>query len=294
MKRAIVLLLLVPVMLVALGAPAAQSEPEQVLTMGIIPLEAPRTMYAQFTPLAKYLSEELGVKVRLMVGKDYQATMDAMGQGLCQFAYLTPTTYPKCRKQNPDADVRPLVRFLKKGKGTYRSCIIVAKDSTAKTVADLKGGKFAFGSKDSTSSHLMPRSMIVGAGLDIDKDLAVYKYLGSHTNAAMAVKNGAFDAAGVKESVANDFQEKGFARILAVSADIPEFPICVSKHLSPELVAKLEAALLKLSAENEAHKPVIAAINKKYTGCEKAVDADYEVIRGMIKNLYGDSFYARK
>lgn len=263
------------------------------LKMGIIPLEAPKVMYTQFTPLAEYLSKELGVEVKLVIGKDYQTIMDALGKNEVQFAYLTPTTYPKCEKQNPDAGIKPLVRFLVEGKGSYHSCIIIPSDSPISDVSQLKGKSFAFGSEDSTSSHLMPRAMMAAAGINIDKDLTEYKYLGSHTNAATAVKMKTFDAAGVKESVAEKFSQSGDAKILKTSQDIPEFPICINGKMDEAMIKKLQAAFLKLKTDNEDHKAVLTSINKKYTGCETTQSENYDVIRDMIKNLYGDDFYKR-
>ncbi len=270
-------------------------EPEEI-KFGIIPLESSRIMYYQFLPLSKYLSEELGVNVKLVVGLNYQDTMDALGKNEVQIAYLTPTTYPKCEKQNPDAGIKPIVRFQLNGKGTYRSCIIVPTESKIDELSDLKGKTFAFGSTNSTSSHLMPRAMLVQSGIDIDKDLASYKYLGSHTNVAIGIKWSKYDAGGVKESVAEKYQNAGTCKIIAKSKDIPEFPICVNKYVDVEMVEKIEKALLELKvmdSDDCVDNIVLQSINKKYTGCEPARSKDYDSIRDMIADIYGDDFYKR-
>jgi phosphonate transport system substrate-binding protein len=267
---------------------------DQGLRMGVVPLESSKTMYLQFTPLVEYLQEELGVKVQLVIGKDYQATVDALGKNDVQIAYLTPTTYPKCRKLYADAGIEPLVRFQEEGKGTYRSCIIVGADKQAGTIGDLKGKSFAFGNKDSTASHLMPRSMLVTAGIVVDKDLAKHGFLGTHTNVATAVALGQYDAGGVKDSVAETFEKEGKVKIAARSSDIPEFPICVNKHVSKDLAQKIAAALLKLQVADPKGKAILTAVNKKYTGCEPARDDDYNTIREMIDKLYGPDFYTQK
>jgi len=282
------------VMLVLLTSMSKAAE-DRVLRMGVIPLESAKIMYKQFTPLAKYLSQELGMKVKVVVGKDYQTVMDALGQNDVQFAYLTPTTFPKCERQNPESQIQPIVRFQVKGKGTYRSCIIVPADSPIGNVEELKGKSFAFGNSNSTSSHLMPRAILVQNGIDIDKDLSEYKYLDSHTNVATAIKMKKYAGGGVKESVAEKFEKSGDVKIIARSKDIPEFPVCVSKHLDKNIRERLTQALLKLTslaaAEDAAAKAVLTSINKKYTGCEVAKGQDYDTIREMIQSLYGDEFY---
>lgn len=261
------------------------------IKFGVIPLESAEIMHQQFTPLTQYLSQEIGVPVELVIGANYQATMSAIGDNTVQFAYLTPTTFPKAKKQYPDAGITPIIRFLNAGKGSYQSCIIVSVDSNIKNIEDLKGKKIAFGSADSTSSHLMPRSMLAEKGVPFDSIQA--EYLGNHTNVAQAISMEQFAAGGVTLSVGKKFSEKGDVRILAESPMIPEFPICVNKHLDAALKEKIEAALLKLNIDNPEHKKILTAINPKYTGCEPAKDSDYDVIRTVIKNVYGDDFYKK-
>ena len=267
---------------------------DTVIRFGVVPLEDKMTMYKQFSPLAKYLGKELGCEVKIVVGQDYQAAMDALAKNDTQFAYLTPTVYPKCERQNPDAGVRPLVRFLEGGKGTYKSCIIVPASSTINDIAELKGKKFGFGSKDSTASHLMPRSALLAKGIDPEKDFAELKYLGSHTNVAEAVALGNVDAGGVKDSVAEKFQKEGKVKIIFTSSEIPEFPVCTNSKVDKALADKMVAALAKLNQPSEESKTVVTSINAKYTGTEPAKAEDYDVIRGMIKTIYGDTFYNRQ
>jgi len=261
------------------------------LSFGVMPLENQDIMYQQFVPLTKYLSKELGMEVNLVIGKDYQDTMDAIGTNKVQIAYLTPTTYPKSQVQNPGEEIHSLVRFQNEGKGTYRSTIIVPIDSAVEKITDLKGEKFAFGSKNSTSSHLMPRSMLAQNGIQFEDIQA--EYLGSHSNVAAAVSAEQFLGGGVEESVAEKFAETEEIRIIAKSDPIPQFPICINKHVDAELKNRILTAFAKLNDGSTEAKTIMAAINKKYTGVEEAPDSDYDVIRTMIKNLYGDEFYKK-
>lgn len=265
----------------------------EVINFGVIPLQSPAIMIQKFTPLANYLSKEVGVPFKLMIGKDYQATMDDIGKNAVQVAYLTPTTYPKAERQNPDAAVHPIVKFKEGGKATYRSAVIVRAGSPIKNISELKGKKFAFGSEQSTSSHLMPRSMLIAAGIDVPKDLQEIKFTGSMGNVANAVAAGMMDAGGLQETVAEQNEKQGRVKILARSGDIPQFPICVNKHLSKELVSKIEAALLKLDSGTPEALKILTSIDDKLTGSEKSVSADFDIVREMILKLYGEDFYKR-
>lgn len=263
------------------------------IKLGVLPLEEKKIMFKQFMPLAMYLKKETGINIKLVIAKSYQDAMDILGNNKVQICYLTPTTYPKAERQNPDAKIVPLVRFLKKGKGTYRSCLIIPANSTIAEIAKLKGKKVAFGNANSTSSHLMPRSMLIGGGLDIEKDFVEIKHLKSHSDVAEAVALGKFDVGGVKESVANKYSKSGKVKILKTSGDIPQFPFCVNKHLSDDSLAKIKAALLKLNDGSENSKKVLKAINPKFTGTEETTSKDYDIIRDMVLKLYGEKFYNR-
>ena len=263
------------------------------LKFGITPREAPMIMFKKFTPMAQYLSKALGTKVELVVGKDFQATIDALGKNEVSVALLTPTAYPKCERQYPEAQVRPIVRFQSEGRGIYKTCIFVPAEGGVAALADIKGKTFAFGDKTSAASHLMPRAMLKEAGIDIDKDLTEHKFLGSHTNVAQAVAMKQYVAGGAMDSVADRFEKEGKIKIIARSAEMPDTPICVNKNLAPDVAERLTAALLKLSASDAEGKAVLVSINDKYSGCEAAKSPDYDSIREMIQKVYGDDFYKR-
>ena len=247
----------------------------EVLHFGVIPIKRASTTYEMFLPLTVYLSRELGIEVKLKIGKNYETTIDDLGKDVTQVAYLGPAGYAEASaKYSIEAIVKPLL----KGRPFYTSIIITKEGSGIRSVADIKGKKFAFGSIKSTSSHLMPRSILAAEGITLS-DLSKYSYTGSHSNVAKSVLVGIFDAGGIMKSVAEEFKDKGLV-YLKESNPIPEFPVVVKKSMDPNLKAKLIKALLALK-----DPAVIGKINKKFTGFTRAADADYNVIRSMQKNL---------
>jgi phosphonate transport system substrate-binding protein len=266
---------------------------DQVLKLGITPREAPRVMYAKFSPLAEYLSKELGLKVELVIGKDFQATIDGLGKNDFQLALLTPSAYPKCEKLYPDAGVRPLVRFVSGASGTYKTCIFVPAGSSLSSLAELKGKSLALGDATSAAANWMPRAMLNAAGIDPDKDLAACKSVGSHTNVASAVAMKSFDAGACMDSTAERFEKEGKVKIIARSEPMPDAPICVNKHLNSELAEKVKQAFLKLKAGDAAGKAILTPINEKYSSCEAVEPKDYDSIRDLVQKLFGDQWYTK-
>lgn len=270
-------------------SPAAFAKvyPQKKIIFGIIPIENQKTMFSRFLPLAHYLSQKTGLHVSLKIGKDYQNIIDKLGKKTMHMAYLTPTAYPIAATKYRTAEIKPVVRFLKKRKSSYRSCIITHIDNPAETLEDLKNQSFAFGSKISTSSYLIPRLMLIEAQIDPDKDLSSYNFFGSHTNVLNAVIHKNVYAGGINMSIAEKYLARGQIKIIAISDPLPQFPICVNNQLTEENKKLLTDALLQLNDGSTMSKAVLSAINKKFTGCETTRSQDYDIIRKMIYSIHG-------
>lgn len=71
MKKAVLGLALMSISLFSSPHAAVAND---TVYFGVIPLESQRAMKTKFTPLAEYLSKEIGKPVEVVVGKDYQST----------------------------------------------------------------------------------------------------------------------------------------------------------------------------------------------------------------------------
>ena len=155
--------------------------------------------------------------------------------------------------------------------------IVVKDDSPIKTIADLKGKRFAFGDKRA----LLQRAAVVGAGIKME-DFSDYQFIGHYDNIARAVLNGDFDAGILKDTMAYQWQGKGL-RILHASPDLPPYNVAAKGDIDDETLAKLKAAFLALDANNPTHLKIIKALDKKYDGFAATSDAEYDVVRELIK-----------
>jgi phosphate/phosphite/phosphonate ABC transporter binding protein len=251
-----------------------------LLRMGIVPLESPAVMFKKFNPLAEYLGGILKRRIDLRVAVDFQSAVEDIGHGTTQFCFMTPSTYIEARDKYK---VMILVKALTEGKPFHHSVIITRNDSGISSLENLGGRSFAFGDIHSTSSHIVPRAMLLEAGVDI-KDLHYYNYLGHHDDVARAVISGDFDAGGIMESTAEKFRGEGL-KFLKVSEDIPEFNICVAKNLDPRVVTELRSALISLGEGRPEDAAILKSINASYTGFAPASDEDYDNIRKMMSKI---------
>lgn len=258
----------------------SEEKSSDVIKFGIVPLGSPVEMLRTFGPLSDYLSRKLGRKVELKASVDFEEACNDIGKNITQLCSMGPSSYIAARSSY---DIEVIAKALREGKPYQHAVIITRPDKNINSVEELKGKTFAFVDAYSTTGYIVPRAMLLEAGIDM-KDLHHYNYLGSHDDVAKAVLSGDFDAGGVMENTAHRFKEQGL-KFLKISGDIPEFNICVNKSLSKEEVSMLKSALTALSDTSAEGELILKSIGKAYTGFTAARDEDYDSVKAMMLKL---------
>ena len=252
------------------GTSAAEKE----LEFGSVAMDIPAVMHKRLTPLTQYLSRTLQRPVSLKLSPNMGAAIKAAASGAVDIAYLTPVAYLKAHEQG---GAQLIAKTVTNGKASFQLMIVVKQDSPIKTVQDLIGKSFAFGDKKA----LLQRAAVVGAGIKLEQ-FSEYKFIGHYDNIARAVMSGDFDAGILKDTMAFAWQGKGL-RILYSSPQLPPYNIVVSKKVNKATRAALAKAFLSLNRKDPAHLKIIKALDKKYDGFAPTSDAEYDVIRHLIK-----------
>ncbi|MBA2672886.1 putative selenate ABC transporter substrate-binding protein [Ramlibacter sp.] len=180
-----------------LAAAMFAAQAQQVFRITAIPDESPTELARKAAPLVKYLERTLGVKVEFTPVTDYAAAVEALVNKQVELAWFGGFTFVQAH-QRSGGKIVPLVQREEDEK--FRS-VFIATDPAIKSLADLKGRNFSFGSQSSTSGHLMPRSFLLSAGVDPDKDMKRVAYSGAHDATVAAVAAGKVDAGALNISV---------------------------------------------------------------------------------------------
>src|SRR5690606_11809466 len=124
-------------------------------------------MRENFGALANYLGRAVGIPVEYMHVENYAASVTALATGRAHVAWLGAVTIAQARMQMQDGLTILGARDIDKGFVSY----FIAHPSTGlgslKNLSELAGagkGKswsFTFGSKSSTSGHMMPRKFFM-------------------------------------------------------------------------------------------------------------------------------------
>ena len=178
---------------------------QAVFRVTAIPDESPTELARKAAPLVKFLEKTLGVKVEFTPVTDYAASVEALVNKQVDLAWYGGFTFVQANVRSGGKAV-PLVQREEDEK--FRS-VFITSDPTIKTLADLKGKNVSFGAQSSTSGHLMPRSYLLQANIDPDKDFKRVAYSGAHDATIAAVAAGKVEAGALNISVWEKFVAEG-------------------------------------------------------------------------------------
>lgn len=178
------------------------SQAQQVLRVTTIPEEAATEQMRKFGPLTKYLERTVGMKVSFVPVNDYPAAVEALVNKQVDLVWFGGFTYVQAQIRS-GGKIVPIAQREEDTK--FRSVFITQKNSGITKLADLKGKQVSFGSASSTSGHLMPRSFLLEAGINPDRDFKRVAYSGAHDATIASVVSGRVDAAALDITVWNKF-----------------------------------------------------------------------------------------
>ena len=184
---------------------ATLAHAQAVFKVTAIPDESPTELARKAAPLVKYLEKTLGMKVEFTPVSDYAASVEALANKQVDMAWYGGFTFVQANVRSGGKAV-PLVQREEDEK--FRS-VFITSDPSIKTLADLNGKNVSFGSQSSTSGHLMPRSYLLQANIDPDKDFKRVAYSGAHDATIAAVAAGKVEAGALNISVWEKFVAEG-------------------------------------------------------------------------------------
>jgi len=143
----------------------------------------------------------------------------------------------------------------------FRS-VFITSDPAIKALADLKGKDVSFGSQSSTSGHLMPRSFLLQAGLNPDKDFRRVAYSGAHDATIAAVASGKVQAGALNISVWDKFVadkkvDTDKVRVFFTTPPYYDYNWSVHADMPVATREKLAAALLSLTKDSAEGKAIL-------------------------------------
>lgn len=232
---------------------------QQVLRVTTIPEEAASEQIRKFAPMTRYLEKSLGMKVEFTPVTDYPAAVEALVNKQVDLVWFGGFTYVQAQIRS-GGKVVPIAQREEDTK--FRSVFITQKSSGITKLSDLKGKQVSFGSQSSTSGHLMPRTFLLEAGLDPEKDFKRIAYSGAHDATIASVVSGRVDAAALDITVWTKFVNEN--KVDTSKVDVfyttpPYFNYNWSVHADMPIALRdrITKALLALSPDTAEGKEIL-------------------------------------
>lgn len=271
------------------SAALARQAPEKLIITAIPDDGDADRMRENFGALANYLGEAVGIPVEYVHVENYAASVTALATGRAHIAWLGAVTTAQARMMMGDELTLLGSRDIDKGFVSY----FIANPSTGlETVADLgelatqakdKSWTFTFGSKSSTSGHMMPRKYFMDQTDSTPE--AVFRtvaYSGSHDVVMQMVADGTHDV-GALNYASWDKASDGLkvkAPIIYKTPPYTNYALAARADLGSDLLRELRTALLALSADDENGAKVLS-----YLKAGRFVEADISEWQGYVDLL---------
>lgn len=242
---------------IALSVSAVVANAAEALKVSAIPDEAPTELLRKFKPLGAYLEKELGMPVEFVPVADYAAVVEGIAADRVDLAWLGGFTFVQTRLKTGNAI--PLVQREQDEKFTSK---FISADPAVKSLQDLKGKTFAFGSVSSTSGSLMPRYFMQKDGIVPEQFFSRVAYSGAHDATVAWVQAGKVDAGVLNASVWQKLLDAGKVdtskvHVFATTPTYYDYNWTVRGTLDPALTAKIKKAFLALDPANPEHKAIL-------------------------------------
>ncbi len=262
------------------GTPDQITRSEEPLRIAVSAMTSPKSTFEYYQDILEYIGGRVGRPVELIQRETYQEVNDLLEQGQLDMAFVCTGAYVE---GHDDFGMEILAAPVVYGEPVYYSYTIVAADSTAKSIADLRGAKFAFTDPISNTGTLVPTYQLGQMGETPDTFFDEWIYTYSHDRSIHAVSDGLVDAAAIDSLIYDYMDATGDpaiegTRVLARSEPYGIPPIVVNPDMDPDLKHELQSILLEMHAD-PAGRATLMAI--KIDRFEVIDDSAYDSVRRM-------------
>jgi phosphonate transport system substrate-binding protein len=271
-------------------APVVPQDPAPVLRFTGIPTTNTTELAEKYRPLAKHLSEKLGIKVEYVPSNDYGASVEAFKNGDVGLAWFGGLTGVRARAAVPEARVIACGKVDRKFHSYFIANAATKIEKSEAFPMALAGKKFTFGSDSSTSGRLMPEYFIRKQTGKSPREFfgAEMSFSGGHDKTAALVAAGTFDAGAIDYTIYDRLvKEKkidpAVCRVIWVTPDYVDYHFMANPSLEQAFGAgfleKLQRVLIAID------DPKLLAAMERPDGLVAATNADFEGLRALALEL---------
>ncbi len=283
--------LLISLVLYALPARSADTPSPTAgteLVMGIFPRRAADVTEKLFTPLATYLSKQLGRPIRLETTHDFVSFWDNVDRQRYDIVHYNQYHYVRSHKTR---GYRVILKNEENHLSTIAAALFVRKDSGINKIMDLKGRRIVFGGgKTAMQGYITARYLLESGGLHEGDYITTFAINPLRAIFAVYYQQAAAGGAGdIIPQLPGVRQEIDIPEIsaLATSPPMAHLPWAVKQDMSPQTAKRIQT-ILSRAAETKRGREALAAA--QLTNLIIAADAEYNPHREIIRSVLGENY----
>ncbi len=262
-----------------LSTPTLEGPP---VRLGFAPVSDPERMLSEFAPLKPYLEGITGRPVELKVGRNYDDVAARLLAGEFEFAVLPPALYVKTRGVAPDLSIG--AQLLHEGADGSQGIVLVKASSGLTKAEELKGKRFCFTDRSSTTGYRLPRAWLRRQGIEPATDL-VEILSGNHLQVLRDLVDDRCDAGATYSFNYMTAGDAGIRvaslRILDETGWVPNDAVCASPKTDPDLQDVVFGALRALDPQEHLGTPMLGE-SQHITGFGAVDDAVFDDLRALL------------
>lgn len=221
------------------------AEATDTYSFAVVPQFDQRKLFTIWKPIIENVSKRTGIQLNLVATLTVPEFERELSKGSFDFVYANP--YHVLREESRQGYI-PLVR----DKTPLRGILVVARDSSFKTPADLDGQQMA-----------IPSFNALGASLLLRADLAqLFKVrvnpvnVKTHSSVYLYVANGLIPAGGGVEKTLQEQEPavRDLLRVLYATREMPSHPIAAHPRVPLKVQQAVRQAILALDGSEEGRK----------------------------------------
>lgn len=233
----------------------------------------------------EYISNKLGVPGSIVITTLYSDMSRMLKNDEVDIAYVCGAPYVLDHDFFGEELLAVPIPAFSNGKPTYKSYVIVRKDSPYKSLKDLQMKRYALSDPLSNSGKLVPTYLLARKGYKLDEYFHSYLYTYSHSNSIEAVAMGLVDGASVDGYIWELHQRidptfSSQTKVIHKSRDFPFTPFVIRNSIDSKIKKKIKNIFLEMHQNPEGKKVLDKLFIERFVSLN---DKDYDPIREMFK-----------
>ncbi len=254
---------------------------EPPATLALPASEEGLARYCRWKPITDYLSEVSGIALNLEIVEDHSSIRKGLETNLYDLALVDPVWYVILSERGL---CMPLVRPVTLGRDTFRSLLIVHRDSIIRDTADLTSATIALtGSRESALGYYIPLVLLDANGLRSSTTSATILLSDTFLSILKGVAYGKLEAGFVSSIVldnGNNSLLREQVRVIWESEAIPQWTVVARAGFRENTIASVLQALLDMGKSDSGRS---ALRPSSFSAFVKASDADYATVRRYLE-----------